>query len=446
MKKKFILDTCVLLHDADCLLNFEENDLIIPLIVLEELDRFKKGTDETARNSRHVARFLDELRHQGSLNEGVELPTGGTLTVSSDKYNAIGLLDPSVNDHQILATAQAHKGILVTQDINLRLKADSLGIPAESYGKESSLRELYSGIAEAIIEKETFLRFKKEGWAPFDSYGEYNLPNEYLVLINKENNARALARNDRAKKRLVKLVDLRDGIFGIRPKNDEQRFAIDALLNDNIKFVSLIGQAGTGKTLIAVAAGLEKMINDNQYSKLLISRPVQPMGKDIGYLPGDIEEKLNPWMQPIYDNLEFIFDLNKRHSPAKKKGKKKQQEGDNESLHKGKNYSHLMDSGLVSVEALTYIRGRSIPQQYMIIDEAQNLTPHEVKTIITRAGEGTKIVLTGDVEQIDSPYLDQKTNGLAYAVEKMKEELITAHVTLKEGERSELARIGSELL
>lgn len=446
MKKKFVLDTCVLLHDADSIFNFEENEVIIPLVVLEELDNFKKGTDETARNSRQVARYLDDLREKGNLNQGIELDSGGVLQVIG-YYHGLENLSMEVNDHKILATAKTHEAILVTNDINLRIKADSIRVPAEPYGKKKEpLSTLYTGVNSCKISKADFVTFKRDGWAEPLMKVE-PMPNEYYFLINEENGARAQARWDGAKKRFVKLIDLRDGIMSIRPKNNEQRFAIDALLNDDIKFVSLIGQAGTGKTLIAVAAGLEKMLNEQFYTKLLVSRPVQPMGKDIGFLPGDINEKLHPWMQPIYDNLEFIFDLNKKHqAPKKKKGKRSQQKEVDETPTSGKNYSHLIEEGLVAVEALTYIRGRSIPQQYMIVDEAQNLTPHEIKTIVTRAGEGTKIVLTGDCEQIDSPYLDEMTNGLAYAVDKLKEERITAHVTLKQGERSELAKIGSKQL
>lgn len=447
MTKKFVLDTCVLLHDADSIFKFQEHEILIPIVVLEELDKFKKGNDETARNSRQVARYLDELRKEGSLSEGIKLEGGGSISVLQKGYHSVEGLDIAVNDHKILAVAKTQGAVLVTNDINLRVKADSVGVKAEPYGKKKApLSELYKGISEYAVPRDTFNMFKRAGW--IEKYDNRDLrPNEYLFLVSDDGARRTQARYDAKRKRIVKLIDIRDGVFNIRAKNDEQRFAIDALLNDDVKLVSLIGQAGTGKTLIAVAAGLEKMINEQEYSKMLVARPIQPMGKDIGYLPGSIEEKLNPWMQPIYDNLEFIFDLNNRHThKPKKRRNKKQQEPVDESAHSGKNYAHLIDSGLLSVEALTYIRGRSIPSQYMIIDEAQNLTPHEVKTIVTRAGEGTKIILTGDCEQIDSPYLDEMTNGLAYAVDKMKEETITAHVTLREGERSELAKVGSQLL
>lgn len=459
--KDYVLDTCVLLHDPQSIFNFEDNRVHIPFIVLEELDKFKKNNDETGRNARQVARILDELRAKGSLTQGVDLDNGGKLWVTN-KYTGEGQLsiDFKINDNIILSTAAVLKHsvfkpeiILVTNDINLRVKADTVGIKAESFGKKKDRQtSLYSGVMELTVDPETYAEFKRDGWTEFtpSHADEHNVfPNQYLILEKEDTKQKTYARYDEKKGRLVKLIDARDGVFGIHAKSDEQRFAIDALLNDDVKLVSLVGKAGTGKTLLAVAAGLSKIVDQQVYSKLLVSRPVQPMGKDIGYLPGTMEEKLSPWMQPIHDNLDFLFDINKRHTEPKadkrKLNKKSKDtfynESEPKSLHKS-----LLEDGTIQVEALTYIRGRSIPQQFMIIDEAQNLTPHEIKTIVTRAGEGTKIILTGDTHQIDSPYLDESSNGLAYCVEAMKDTNITAHVTLTKGERSELAELGSQLL
>ncbi|MDD3412381.1 MAG: PhoH family protein [Lachnospiraceae bacterium] len=458
-KKNYVLDTCVLLHDPDSIYSFEDNNVYIPFVVLEELDKFKKNNDETGRNCRQVTRMLDELREKGHLTKGVQLENGGTLIVTR-AYTGEGQpdLDMKINDNMILSTAavlsnrnREVKTILVTNDINLRVKADANGVEAEAFGKKKTKNnhsDIYSGVAEIEVDAESFIEFKRNGWTEFTIEDAEKLnvfPNQYLILEKEGTGQRTYARYSLKQNRLVKLIDARD-VFGIHAKSDEQRFALDALLNDEIKLVSLIGKAGTGKTLLAVASGLHKTLDEKIFTKLLVSRPVMPMGKDIGYLPGDLKEKLAPWMQPIHDNLAFLFDLKKRHhQPAAKKSK-------GARLHETKTaptaitQQSLIDDGTIQVEALTYIRGRSIPEQYMIIDEAQNLTPHEIKTIITRAGEGTKIVLTGDTQQIDSPYLDESSNGLAYCVERMKSLDIVAHVTLTQGERSELAEQGSQLL
>lgn len=463
-KKNFVLDTNILLHDPHALYSFAEHDIYIPMIVLEELDKFKKGDNETARNSRATARVLDELREKGSLIEGVKLEHGGIVRVTS-RYRNPSALDMSINDNKILGTAVALKDcapdgtinslegeiVLVTNDINLRIKADSNGISSEKFGKKKrESNSLYPGIRNFQIEPERYKLFGQQKWIPVSEEETESLglsPNEYIRLSKGETGSVALARYDGKAKRIKKLIPTADA-FGIRPLSDEQMFALDALLDDDIKLVSLVGKAGTGKTLLAVAAGLEKIVNDNQYSKLLVSRPVVPMGNDIGYLPGTIEEKLSPWMQPIKDNLDFLFDMHKRHTQKKTEKKKPR---DKKNTHtkeeESKNIQErLTEEGILQIEALTYIRGRSIPNQFMIIDESQNLTPHEIKTIITRAGDGTKIVLTGDTHQIDSPYLDELSNGLAYCVEKMKGINISAHITLTQGERSELAEQGSKLL
>lgn len=459
--KNYVLDTCVLLHDPESINNFQENNVYIPFVVLEELDKFKKNNDETGRNCRQVTRMFDELRLKGHLTKGVKLDNGGTLYVTS-AYTGPGQpqLDLKINDNMILSTAavlaDAQKGtetFLVTNDINLRVKADSVGVKAEAFGKKKGDHKdnTYSGVQELNVNPEAFIEFKRNGWTEFTKEDATALnvhPNQYVVLDRSDSKSKAFARYDAKTSRLVKLIDAKD-VFGITPKSDEQRFAFDALLNDDIKLVSLIGKAGTGKTLLALSAGLSKTVDQKVFSKLLVARPVMPMGKDIGYLPGDLKEKLAPWMQPIHDNLEFLLDLKKKHAPKPIQKKPVRKSGRFEEKAEGVPSSlkqNLMEDGTIQVEALTYIRGRSIPQQYMIIDEAQNLTPHEIKTIVTRAGEGTKIVLTGDTQQIDSPYLDESSNGLTYCVERLKDLMITAHVTLTRGERSELAEQGSLLL
>ncbi len=437
MKKTIVLDTNVLLYDANSIFKFGTHDVLIPLIVIEELDRFKKDQNENGRNARRFSRIVDKLRDQGKLADGVKLENGGRLFIIVDHKieDFIGaVINLGLDDNRILASALSlqKKGenvVLVTKDINLRLKADVLGVVAEDYGqKNASLEELYSGVRKIQISAAELREFEKEKFLILnDDLMEGIFPNEYVVMTDVTNeNYQALARYSKTQGGMVPLIKKREGIWGIYPKNIEQKFAFDALLNPEIKLVTLVGKAGTGKTILALAAGLEMTIGQEGFSRLLVSRPVQPMGKEIGFLPGDIEEKLAPWMQPIFDNMDFLF--------GKKKGEMTS------------SYEDLMNAGLLHVEPLTYIRGRSLPFQYLIVDEAQNLSPHEVKTIITRAGEGTKIVLTGDCEQIDSPYLDSVSNGLAYCVERLKTEEIIAHTTLTMGERSPLSEIATKLL
>ncbi len=432
-----MLDTNVLLYDANSIFKFGTHDVLIPLIVIEELDRFKKDQNENGRNARRFSRIVDKLRDQGKLADGVKLENGGRLFIIVDHKieDFIGaVINLGLDDNRILASALSlqKKGenvVLVTKDINLRLKADVLGVVAEDYGqKNASLEELYSGVRKIQISAAELREFEKEKFLILnDDLMEGIFPNEYVVMTDVTNeNYQALARYSKTQGGMVPLIKKREGIWGIYPKNIEQKFAFDALLNPEIKLVTLVGKAGTGKTILALAAGLEMTIGQEGFSRLLVSRPVQPMGKEIGFLPGDIEEKLAPWMQPIFDNMDFLF--------GKKKGEMTS------------SYEDLMNAGLLHVEPLTYIRGRSLPFQYLIVDEAQNLSPHEVKTIITRAGEGTKIVLTGDCEQIDSPYLDSVSNGLAYCVERLKTEEIIAHTTLTMGERSPLSEIATKLL
>jgi PhoH-like ATPase len=436
LKKIFVLDTNVLLFDPTAFRKFGKNTVFIPLIVIEEIDRFKKDQNENGRSARNFSRYIDDLRSRGSLAEGVLLDSGGTLIISVDRrVDSKNLpIDVSINDNLILSSALAFKleGVdvhLITKDINLRLKADILGVPAEDYGTlDIALDELYSGQRVFEISAERLKEYEAGRFLLLDEEEQFGVfPNEYFILQEFHNpRRRLLGRYHQGKKGIVPLISLREGIWGIYPKNVEQQFALDALLNDEIALVSLVGKAGTGKTLLAIAAGLEKTIAQGKYSRLLVSRPIQPMGRDLGFLPGDVNEKLAPWMQPIFDNMDFLFNQNRKQA--------------------GTSYEELINQGMLHIEPLTYIRGRSIPGQYLIVDEAQNLSPHEVKTIVTRAGEGTKIVLTGDCQQIDSPYLDETNNGLAYVVDRLKTEDIIGHTTLRIGERSPLSEVASKLL
>jgi PhoH-like ATPase len=439
LNKTFILDTNVLLLDPLAINKFgPKNKVFIPLTVIEELDRFKKDQNENGRNARYFSRLIDGFRSQGSLFKGIELEHGGTLQVSviKDYQGTAGSgLKLDLNDNIILASAlhlkEAGENVtLITKDINLRLKSDAVNIHAEDYETtDVTVDELYSGqrVVQFEIDKiESFERDRFLKLEPGDISGIY--PNEYLVLVDKNNPFKKVLGRFHAKKGgIVPLIKPKEGVWGIHPKNIEQQFALDALLNNEINLVSLVGKAGTGKTLLAIAAGLECAITKQSYSRVLVSRPIVPMGRDLGYLPGDINEKLGPWMQPIFDNIDFLF-------------------GNQRARNEMTTWDELINQGLLHVEPLTYIRGRSLPQQYMIVDEAQNLTPHEIKTIITRAGEGTKIVLTGDSEQIDNPYLDSLNNGLVYTIDKLKGEEIVAHVKLQVGERSPLSEIASKLL
>jgi PhoH-like ATPase len=437
--KSFILDTNVLLYDPQAIFKFQENNIIIPITVIEEIDRFKKDMNETGRNARQISRFLDDLRKKGSLSAGIGLESGGTLRVEIYEEKIMKGLPPELRvergDNRILAVAFDVKEksgtfpvIFVTKDTNLRIKADAIGLVAEDYESDKvDIEELYSGFAEQLVEPELIDRFHGQGWVELQ---RELLPNQFVTLRDMTNSSHtAIGRYDGLKRQVVPIKRLgREGVWSIHPRNREQTFALDALLDDNIKLVTLVGKAGTGKTLLAIAAGLHKTAEENIYNRLLVSRPVFPMGKDLGFLPGDIEEKLTPWMQPIFDNVELLLsghETEKRHS---------------------KGYKELMAMGIMEIEPLTYIRGRSIPNQYLIVDEAQNLTPHEIKTIVTRAGEGTKVVLTGDPYQIDNPYVDSSSNGLTYVVERFKEESISGHVTMMKGERSALAELAANLL
>ncbi len=436
--KTFVLDTSVLLYDPSSIFKFGENTVQLPLVVIEELDRFKRDPNENGRNARTFSRYIDELRKKGSISKGVDLEGGGKLLISFKRRQASennSYVDLSINDNIILDCALVAKEsgsdvTLVSKDINLRVKADVLGVNSEDYGQQDiKVEELYTGSKTLEISRDRLSDFEANRFLELDEKElENTFANEYFTL-NEEGNPghRLLGRYSKQKKGIVPLIKFREGVWSVYPKNIEQQFAFDALLNNEIKLVSLVGKAGTGKTLLAIAAGLELTLGQQDFSRLLVSRPVMPMGRDLGFLPGDVNEKLAPWMQPIFDNLDFLFD-------------KKPGSGNSSS------WEDLINQGVLHVEPLTYIRGRSIPNQYMIVDESQNLSPHEIKTIITRAGEGTKIVLTGDCEQIDSPYLDSINNGLTYCVDRLKDEPISGHSTLRVGERSPLSEIASKLL
>lgn len=439
MKKLYVLDTNVLLYDPQALTRFEDNSIIIPITVIEEIDRFKKDMNETGRNARQFSRLMDAYRKVGSLSKGVALENGGTLRIEIYEENVMKRLPPELReqrgDNRILAVAvdlmesePTVPVILVTKDTNLRIKADALGLAAQDYESDKvAIDDLFTGVATFEVQAEIIDRFYSQGWLELDAR---LLPNQFVTLTELGNHSHsAIGRFDHASGRVVPLQGVgKEGVWSLFPRNREQSFALDALLDDNVKLVTLVGKAGTGKTLLAIAAGLQKTAEENVYNRLLVSRPVFPMGRDLGFLPGDIEEKLSPWMQPIFDNVELLLsghEGEKRHS---------------------KGYKELMAMGILEIEPLTYIRGRSIPNQYMIVDEAQNLTPHEIKTIVTRAGEGTKIILTGDPYQIDNPYVDAESNGLTYVVERLKEQNISGHVTMTKGERSELAELAANLL
>ncbi|MBE9044232.1 PhoH family protein [Pleurocapsales cyanobacterium LEGE 10410] len=441
MKKIFVVDTNVILHDPTAILRFEDNEIVLPIAVIEELDRFKKQPEMTGRNAREVSRTLDQLRQEGHLTTGVALSNGGTLRVALGDRQTLGTLPPELSgdlaDNSILAVGMQCKQqcqcpvIVVSKDTNLRIKADALGLNAEDYETDKvDVEELYTGTTEVFVNEEQIAEFFKAGTLTLDR--EF-LPNQDITLIDSVNPSHtALGMAKGASSTIVPLIELpKLGVSRIQPRNREQRFALNLLLQDSIKLVTLVGKAGTGKTLLAIAAGLQKVADEKLYTRLLISRPVVPMGKDIGFLPGDINEKLTPWMQPLYDNFDLIFGT---QDTSEKPG------------HWRRGHEELIEMGLLQIEPLTYIRGRTIPKQFLIIDEAQNLTPHEVKTIITRAGEGTKVVLTGDPDQIDNPYIDAASNGLTYLVERFKHEPLAGHIILAKGERSSLAERAAALL
>ncbi|MFV0340724.1 MAG: PhoH family protein [Parachlamydiaceae bacterium] len=428
--KIFVLDTNVLLHDPEALLKFGHNYVIIPVTVLEELDKMKKMPGELGRNAREAFRMMDSLHLKGTgdLHNGITLPNGSVIRIDLElKPDSSYSFSPSLNDNKILLTAYTlnkagkEKVVFVSKDFAARIKAEALGLVAEDYENlKFSYDAIYKGIRKVEIAKPEIDIFYKDGWLQDTSF--HPKPNEYFILTSAENSS-AVGKHDPKKKQLEPLIKT-GPIWGVKPRNVEQRCAIDLLLRDDIKLVSLIGQAGTGKTLLALACGLKKVFDDNIYTRILVSRPVVPLGRDIGYLPGTKEEKLVNWMQPIYDNLEILCA----------------------SIGHDSKETVNWVKDRVELEAVTYIRGRSLPKMFIIIDEAQNLTPHEIKTIVSRAGEGTKVVLTGDPTQIDNPYLDKDSNGLTYLVGRFSEQPIYGNMFFEKTERSELAALAAEIL
>ncbi len=428
--KHFVIDTNVLVHDPEAVFQFEENEVIIPITVVEELDNLKKRHDVVGRNARESIRILDKLGERESLHTGIKLDTGGNLRIEL-KYHDPDLLPAGLDrkkiDNLILCVARGlqkrHENtILVTKDVNLRLKADAVNIMAEDYeASKVDITEVFKGYIQVDVDMETLDRFydNSELEAPEQTVH----PNQMVLLKVPATRQSALSIYDRNTGKIKPLESQRISPWGIQPRNLEQRFATEILLKNDIELVCMMGPAGTGKTLLALACGLHLVVEEKAYEKLLVARPIVPMGKDIGYLPGSKEDKLRNWMQPITDNLDFLFAQAKEEV-----------------------YSYVQDKNILEVEALTYIRGRSLPNVYMIIDEAQNLSPHEVKTIVTRVGEGSKIVFTGDPFQIDNQYLDECSNGLSFLAKRFLDEAIAANIVLMKGERSTLASLASRLL
>ncbi|MEM1027054.1 MAG: PhoH family protein [Planctomycetota bacterium] len=455
--KTFVLDTNVLLHNSAALFLFADNHVVVPFAVVEELDTFKKNNDDNGRSAREVIRQLDRLRQKGKLDEGVEWNGhGGTIRVAfaQDDDRPTGIRLDSA-DNRIIAVAwslqkRGHRAILVTKDINVRVRTDALGIPTEDFeAQKIDADRMYRGYEELTVPGDLIDRLYDEKQLEIEAITPHLIvedpdagsreldlhANQFVQLRNQlDDSHTGLARRLADTDHLIPVTSLRKPVHGIMARNVQQTMALDLLLDDDIQLITLLGTAGSGKTLLALAAGLTKTFSEERYDKLLVARPIMPMGRDIGYLPGDKDEKLSAWMQPIFDNLEYLMTtrgVGTQHAESKTADKRVEQ---------------LMAAGKIVLEPLTYIRGRSIPHQYIIVDEAQNLTPHEVKTIVSRVGEGTKIILTGDVNQIDNPYLDTASNGLAYLVERLKGHELVGHITLAKSERSELASLAAERL
>lgn len=441
MKKTFILDTNVLLHDVNSIYAFEDNDVVIPMVVIEELDNFKSEGDTRGKNARMVSRELDGLREQGRLNEGVKLPKGGTLKIELDKPNILPqVFSFNKSDNAILNIAYTmskkegsykknqNPVIVVTKDINMRLKAEALGLKAQDYTSDKvKYDELYTGVIETEVDSAQIDAFYRDKKLPLEK--DKYFPNQFLILkANDGSKKSAIGRVANNGECVLKPLSAQDPVaWGIKPLNKEQRFAMELLLDDSLDIVTLVGTAGTGKTLLTLATGLQRTMDESAYRRMVVCRSIVPVGKDLGFLPGTKEEKLEAWMGAIYDNLAFLADH------------KNPDEGEQKA-------HYLLDSGKIEIASVTHMRGRSLPGQYMIVDDAQNLTPHEMKTILTRAGEGTKIVVTGDPYQIDTPYLDIESNGLTYLVDRLKGQPTHGHITFTKTERSRLADLASKLL
>jgi len=428
--KTFIIDTNIFIHKHDAISSFRDNEVVIPLTVLEELDRLKSYSDERGRNAREAIRYLDGITKHGDINKGVKMDNGSILRVELYYAKDVPVdLSPEKNDNKILLTAyklqkEGKRVFFVSKDINARIKATALGLKAVDYEKQKvDINSLYTGVREADISAENMKLLKEKGHLEW--HDEF-VPNEFVILNQKDVANTEIGQYDSAKRVLRYINNKPNSVCGIKPLNERQHMALEILLDDSITLATIMGKAGTGKTLLAIAAGLRKVIEEKKYTRVLVSRPVIPLGKDIGYLPGAKSEKLSHWMQPLFDNLEYILNVYK-----------------NQSI---KSMDQLLNNNLIELEALSHIRGRSLPSQFIIIDEAQNLTPHEIKTIVSRTGENSKMILTGDPYQIDSPYLDTNSNGLTYLVDAFKGQELFGHITLLKSERSDLAELAAELL
>jgi len=442
LTKIYVIDTNVLLQDPNSIFSFEEHDVVIPAVVLEEVDSKKRYMNEIGRNARHIAKLIDSFREKGKLHEKIRLENGGTLRIELNHRSFQQLQEifiEKTNDNRILAVAKnialeeetkvdGKSVTLVSKDALLRVKADALGLHAEDFLNDRvvEIDDIYTGVAEHYVSLDKIGRFYEKGEILLHENNDKKYyPNQFLIIRDElGSSASGIGIIDASGTVIKKLINHNDPIWGIKPRNAQQTMAMELLVRKDIQLVTMTGKAGTGKTLLALAAGLMQTEDMRIYKKLLVARPIVPVGKDIGYLPGEKKEKLRPWMQPIYDNLEYLFNTKKP--------------GEIDAI--------LAGMSSIEVEALTYIRGRSIPEQFIIIDEAQNLTKHEAKTILTRVGEGSKIVFMGDPEQIDHPYLDEYNNGLTYVLESFKNEASAGHVKLVKGERSSLAQLAADLL
>ncbi|MFI4898852.1 MAG: PhoH family protein [Phycisphaerales bacterium JB059] len=471
--KHFVLDTNVLLHNPGALFVFQENHVVIPYPVIEELDTMKRREDDIGRAARECIRHLDRLRETGELIRGVRWDTidwpsnvgastgtngqSGAISIDVGDYERPHVIAADTPDNRIISVAwHLHQragvsAVFVSKDLSARIKSDALGIRTEDFENQKvDADRLYTGYIEIVAPRDTIDDMYRDRMLPIESLGDaltvrdengdetYTrdlTPNQFVILRDLEDEAHSgLGRRLADTEHLIPVTGQKKPTFGVMARNVQQTMALDLLLDDEIKMVTLLGAAGTGKTLLALAAGMAKVFTEQRYDKLLVARPIMPMGRDIGYLPGDKDEKLGAWMQPIFDNLSYLMST--RGSPNQNA----------ESLGAEQRIDKLIADGRLVLEPLTYIRGRSIPHQFMIVDEAQNLTPHEVKTIASRVGDATKLILTGDIGQIDNPYLDQSSNGLSYTVEKMRGVGLVGHVTLAKSERSELASLAIKLL
>ena len=435
-KKTYILDTNVYLTDANSIFAFGRNDIMIPLKVIEEIDKHKKRQDGAGLNARNTIRILDSLREKGNLKKGVRIAKGkGLIYIRHCDVSLLpGELDPTDADNLIIGTILAEKEkypnkkiIAVSRDVNMRIKFDSLDVEVQDYTvgqvvENSSM--LYTGFVKHLVDDEIIDRFYDNEKIYLEKEEARLFENQMVMLVSSANEKKTgIARFISYNTPLKKIIE-RSDVWGVRPRNKEQNFALDLLLDPNVPVVTLVGKAGCGKTLCAIAAGLHQTVEDGQestYRRLIVTRPIQPLGRDIGYLPGTLEEKMAPWLSPIRDNLEHLL-------------------GDRKML------DLYFEDGTIEVEAMTYIRGRSISNAFIVIDECQQLTQHEIKTILTRVGENTKIVMTGDIEQIDNVYVDETSNGLTYVVEKFKDHDVAGHITLLRGERSKVATLAAKIL